>query len=222
VAPGGPSPAKMGAAWSMVIDVKRRWALLVSATAGAGFCFLAMLVAGGKTVLFDSAIRAAVHASTTPSLTLVETTFSVLGRVFVLIPATGVIALYLLIGRRSTAGIACLITMAGALMVNWALKAAVHRPRPLPFYGLDPDSFSFPSGHVFFSTCFCVAMLLSLFRPNKLSLGLSTAFVVAVAWSRVYLGVHYPTDVIAGLLAGLCWMGALFGSGLFGSGKISE
>lgn len=122
----------------MVLDAKRRCALLASAAAGVGFCFLAMLVAWGKTVPFDSAIRSEVHASAAPSLTLAATFFSDLGRLLVLIPATVVVAVYLWIRRRGFAGIACLISMAGAIMLNWALKATVHRPRPLPFYGLDP------------------------------------------------------------------------------------
>ena len=93
--------------------------------------------------------------------------------------------------------------MAGALMVNWALKAAVHRPRPLPFFGLDPDSFSFPSGHVFFSHLLLRRDDAEPPSGDQIIVPPRTAFVVAVAWSRVYLGVHFPTDVIAGLLAGL-------------------
>ena len=203
----------------MAIDVERRRALLVSAAAGIGFCLLTLLVNSGRTVLFDSAVRSAVHASGTPNLTLVATIFSFLGRLLVLLPATGAIVVYLSLKGRCSGSLALLITMTGALVLNWAVKGAVHRPRPLPFYGVDPVSFSFPSGHVFFSSCFCGAMMLSLCRGSRLSFIACAIFVLTVGWSRVYLGVHYPTDVIAGLLAGICWTGVLFGLGLFTPAK---
>lgn len=210
----------MIAARQMAASTDQKRALLVSVSACIGFCLLAALVAGGRTEPFDSAFRTAVHASAAPNLTLVATIFSFLGRLSVLLPATGAAAIYLSVKSRRFAGLAPVITMGGALVLNWALKAVVHRARPLPFYGLDPDSFSFPSGHVFFACCFCGAMMLTLGRETKLSIPTCTTFVLAVAWSRVYLGVHFPTDVIAGLLAGIGWVGALYRLGLFKSEKL--
>jgi undecaprenyl-diphosphatase len=199
----------------MAVNVERKWALLVSALAGSGFCVLALLVAAGKTAPFDNSVRTFVHAGAAPYLTHIAVFFSTLGRQLVLIPASAAIAAYLLIKGRRSESFAYLVTMGSALLLNWSLKVTIHRPRPQPFFGLDPDSFSFPSGHVLVGVCFCGAMVLILFRGNKLALTACTTFVISVAWSRVYLGVHYPTDVAAGFLAGACWTGALFGLGLF-------
>ncbi len=108
--------------------------------------------------------------------------------------------------------------MSGALLLNWVLKAAVHRARPVAYFGTDPESLSFPSGHVFFAVSFYGAICLVLASHRKLTPFvsiLSTLLVGAVAWSRVYLGVHYPTDVAAGFLIGVFWLGVLFVSGLF-------
>ena len=108
--------------------------------------------------------------------------------------------------------------MGGALLLNWVLKAAVHRIRPLPYFGVDPESFSFPSGHVFFAVSFYGALCLALAGHRKVSpivLTFCTLLVGAIAWSRVYLGVHYPTDVAAGFLIGVFWLCVLVVSGLF-------
>jgi undecaprenyl-diphosphatase len=199
----------------MAVNVERKWALLVSALAGSGFCVLALLVAAAKTAPFDNSVRTFVHAGAAPYLTHTAVFFSTLGRQLVLIPASVAIAAYLLIKGRRSESFAYMATMGSALVLNWALKAAFHRPRPQPFFGLDPDSFSFPSGHVLVAFCFCAAMTLILCRGNKLVLAACTTFVISVAWSRVYLGVHYPTDVVAGFLAGACWICALLGLGTF-------
>jgi undecaprenyl-diphosphatase len=199
----------------MGVNVERKWALLVSALAGSGFCVLALLVAAGKTAPFDNSVRTFVHAGAAPYLTQIAVFFSVLGRQLILIPASAAIAVCLLIKGRRSESFAYMVTMGSALVLNWALKATIHRPRPQPFFGSDPDSFSFPSGHVLVAVCFCGAMMLILCRGNRLALTVCTAFVVSVAWSRVYLGVHYPTDVAAGFLAGVCWICALLGLGFF-------
>jgi len=206
----------------MSFNVQRRWALLFLTAAGATLCLLAILVSARGPLQFDTTVRSAVHASAAPYWTLVATILSFLGRMLVLIPATAAIAAYLMYKGRRFAGFAYLMTMGGAVAVNWALKDEVQRSRPQPFYGVDPDSFSFPSGHVFFSFCFCSAMILILFRRSKRSVAVCFAYVLAVAWSRVYMGVHYPTDVIAGFVAGICWIAALFGLGLFTSERMAR
>lgn len=199
----------------MAVNVERKCALMVSAGAGIGYCVLAVLVAAGKTVPLDTTVRTLLHASAALYLTHIAVILSTLGRLLVLIPASAAVAAHLVIKGRRSEGIAFMVTMGGALALNWALKATIHRSRPQPFYGVDPDSFSFPSGHVLVAVCFCGAMTLILYRGNKLVLIACTTFVISVAWSRVYLGVHYPTDVAAGFLAGVCWICALLGLGHF-------
>jgi undecaprenyl-diphosphatase len=117
--------------------------------------------------------------------------------------------------HRSRAAALLAITMVGAAALVTVLKLAFHRARPVPFYGASPQSFSFPSGHALGSFCFYGALATVL--SDRLSKGraraglwLAAAFLIAmIGLSRVYLGVHYPTDVIAGYGAALVWVAAV-------------
>jgi undecaprenyl-diphosphatase len=108
------------------------------------------------------------------------------------------------------------IAMIGAALLDVALKHAFRRPRPAPFFGVPlPLSASFPSGHALASFCFfgVLAALLahrtrSYWRAALVWLA-AAALIAAIGFSRIYLGVHYPTDVIAGYLAAAIWVGGL-------------
>ena len=202
----------------MKVSASRFWSLVLSALAFIAFVILAEAVERGATGGLDTMVRAIVHESAAPYLTSFATMVSFLGRLLVLIPATAVIGGWLLKAGWRSSALALGLAMGGALVLNWLIKTSIHRIRPQPFFGVDPESFSFPSGHVFFSSCFCGTMFLILKRRRKISplvLVLGSALVLAIAWSRVYLGVHYPTDVVAGFLIAVSWLATLFSFGLF-------
>lgn len=106
-----------------------------------------------------------------------------------------------------------LAALVGGVLLNQLLKFNFERTRPTIFPGpYELTSFSFPSGHAMVSTCFYGA--LAVVAARRLSrMWLRLAVVVAAAllvsgisFSRVYFAVHYPTDVIAGMIAGLAWL----------------
>ena len=87
------------------------------------------------------------------------------------------------------------------------VKALVQRPRPdpalLPFPpAVEPTTFSYPSGHTAFAVALGVSVfaLLTLARARYIALAAAIILVAATAWSRVYLGVHYPTDTLASMI----------------------
>jgi undecaprenyl-diphosphatase len=93
------------------------------------------------------------------------------------------------------------------------MKLLFYRPRPEPFFGLaSPITHSFPSGHAMVSCCFfgVLAMILAAREPSRarrISIFAAAAILVALmGFSRVYLGFHYPTDVLAGYAAAVVWL----------------
>jgi undecaprenyl-diphosphatase len=93
------------------------------------------------------------------------------------------------------------------------MKLFFHRPRPEPWFDYPlPFTYSFPSGHAFVSFCFCLCLAEILIREEwplagKLAMGSAAlGCTLTIGLSRVYLGVHYPTDVLGGYAAGIAWI----------------
>ena len=155
-------------------------------------------------------------------MTLEQRVFSILGgRLSTTtrrtVTAIALVAVVFLMEGWRRAAVLVLVTMAGAGVLDVLLKQLYGRARPSPlfdFYPL-PHSYSFPSGHALFATCFFggVAVLAShRLRHRGSEVAVWVAAVLAIALigiSRIYLGVHYPTDVLGGLAAGAVWVGTV-------------
>ena len=124
------------------------------------------------------------------------------------------VALWLWHRRERVLMWAWLVTTVGGWIVDVVIKTTVHRSRPQYAAAfLRGHSYSFPSGHTMGATvaytlmAFVTATTLKVTRGGRLALYVaSSVIVLAVGFSRVYLGVHYPSDVLAGLSIGLAWM----------------
>jgi undecaprenyl-diphosphatase len=178
------------------------------------FSWLADEVFEGDAVRFDNFVRAWVHQFASPTLTRVMTVISHLG--------SGALALAFVIAfvvflrvRWRRAAMWLLLSLAGGLILELTLKYAYHRARPTPFFGAVPHTYSFPSGHSLVSFCIygVLAGLLSARVRSAAWRGIiwivAAALVLAIGLSRIYLGVHFPSDVIAGYLAGAVWISSL-------------
>jgi undecaprenyl-diphosphatase len=178
------------------------------------FAWLADEMLEGSTRAFDDAVRGALHAISSPGLTHAFRLITTLGSPVVL-ALLGVAAAGFFAWRRWWRGAVLLVvSMAGAGLLDLALKLTFHRKRPSAFFDYPlPRSYSFPSGHALFSLCFfaTVAGLLSPRLPRQgvqrpLVWTVAALCVLLIGTSRVYLGVHYPSDVVAGYIAGLVWV----------------
>ncbi len=111
------------------------------------------------------------------------------------------------------AAVLLMTTMAGAVILNFALKVSFERVRPDPFFDTPlPASYSFPSGHALYAACFygVLAWLITARIENKslriLIWLIAALLALLIGLSRIYLGVHYPSDVIAGFAAAIVWI----------------
>ncbi|MDG4878465.1 phosphatase PAP2 family protein [Mesorhizobium sp. WSM4935] len=143
-----------------------------------------------------------------------------LGSTVVLVLVTTATIVYLLLIRRSSTALFMFAAVAGGQVLSSLLKFEVDRPRPdLVSHLVNETSLSFPSGHAMLSavTYLTLGSLAARFLPDRRTkvfvLGLAVLTTVLVGTSRVYLGVHWPSDVLAGWCAGfawamLCWLAA--------------
>lgn len=112
--------------------------------------------------------------------------------------------------RREAASLA--ICLGGAALLNFLLKNLFERARPDMFKVISVTGYSFPSGHAMVSLCFYGMLAYLLCRhlprltPQILVYCLTAALVTVIGFSRIYLGVHYPSDVLGGYIAGGTWL----------------
>jgi len=143
-----------------------------------------------------------------------------LGSSAVLVLITTATIVYLLLIRRPSTALFMFVAVAGGQVLSNLLKLEVDRPRPdLVSHLVNETSLSFPSGHAMLSavTYLTLGSLAARFLPDRRTkifvLCLAVLTTVLVGTSRVYLGVHWPSDVLAGWCAGfawamLCWLAA--------------
>lgn len=190
-------------------------AILVPVAALVLFAWLAEEVLKADTERFEAFIRTAVHRLSSPPLTQIMQAFSFLGAAAVLVAMSVLTIVLLSYFRHAREAILLAVTMAGAVGLDVVLKHAFHRPRPVPFFGTSPHSYSFPSGHALGSLCFYATMAAILSahvrrRGARLCIWIVAVLLIGiVGFSRIYLGVHYPSDVVAGYCAAISWVGAL-------------
>jgi undecaprenyl-diphosphatase len=158
---------------------------------------------------WDVPILRWVHGSSTAGLDRVMIVITRLGYAWGTVPlALGVLAT-LVARRRWSRARFFTVAVGGAMAINGLAKLVFRRVRPSLWTSLTPEtSYSFPSGHAMGSMAL-VAALLVLAWPTRARWWVpvpGALFVLLVGISRVYLGVHYPSDVLAGWAASLAWV----------------
>jgi len=198
--------------------IDRRKALIAAAGLWAGFALMTWLVIAGRTGRFDHSgllyWRTGVGLAPKGPRFLLETVrdLTSLGGVLLRnLVAIGAVAALLFLRLRREAVLLAL-TVAGAWIVEGLLKGLVGRPRPVIVPHLTQAAgASFPSGHAFNSAVVYIAIALafatlSARQSVRLTIiGVAVVLSLAIAWTRVWLGVHFPSDVTAGWLGGAGW-----------------
>jgi undecaprenyl-diphosphatase len=125
-----------------------------------------------------------------------------------------VAALFLTLTKHKYSAMLLLVATAGGILLDLILKLRFDRPRPHVFeWGTNAVSSSFPSGHamsatiVYSTVAYLAARLQKRVWARWVTMFLAVILIFLICLSRLYLGVHYPSDVIAGVVIGLAWAG---------------
>lgn len=213
--PSEPRVAEPGTA--PLVEAALAIGLVASAIALALFMWLGFQVRTGDPTPFDVAGRGLLRSLESPTLSSIMWGASVYGAPVRLSPV-GLVAAGVFLYRGWRRGsLLVVVTLAGAWVIDTGLKLLFARTRPEPFFDYypAPESYSFPSGHALFSVCFfggLAVLLTHRIRPLPIQIVVwlaAVALILLIGASRVYLGVHYPTDVLGGYAVGLVWVTAV-------------
>ena len=186
--------------------------LLIAVACTFAFVEVAEHVRAGSTQPFDEAVIRwmAVHRSGTLDAAMLEITALGTGTVVFMIVA--VAALFLTLTQHKYSALLLLVSTFGGIVLNGVLKLGFNRPRPtIVVHAVQTVSSSFPSGHamssaiVYSTVAYLAARLHKRWWARVLVMFTALALIVLICFSRLYLGVHYPSDVFAGVLIGLAW-----------------
>ena len=173
-----------------------------------GFGALVEELHEGEVFFFDEPLLRFAHGMASAGRDRVFLLFSQLGYGHGVIPLDVALVLVLAWHRRSREGLFAGVSMVGSVLLNVAAKHAFARIRPDLWPSIAPETtYSFPSGHAMGSiTLATVAILLAWNTRWRWRVAIPAAgFAVMVAMSRIYLGVHYPSDILAGWAAATVW-----------------
>jgi membrane-associated phospholipid phosphatase len=152
-----------------------------------------------------------VAAQRTAALTDVARVVTWAGSAFLLGPLALIACLALVRAGLRREALAVALSLGGAMLISGCVKLLVSRPRPSVEHLQAVTGSSFPSGHATQASAFWFSLVFVLPAAGaspklaRVAVGLALVIVLAVAASRIYLGVHYPSDVVAGMLLGSGW-----------------
>jgi membrane-associated phospholipid phosphatase len=173
----------------------------------AAFAAVSVAVTAGWTASLDQAVVMSVAGHRTDLLNNLAVNVTALGSAPVVTLIALFVSLYALAAGRQRIVLALLWTPLSFLLDD-VLKLLFQHPRPTEAIIAIPDSYSFPSGHAVAASALYITLALIAAqgerrrRPRRILVGTGVSIAVLVSWSRVYLGVHYFSDVIGGLLIG--------------------
>ena len=179
-----------------------------------GFGLIAgQVAANGPVTLLDLQLAHWLHARATPGVTQLLLVFTHWNSVAGVLAMSAILGYALLRRRLDYWLLALVCTVPGGMAMNFLMKLVFERARPVfeqPLVTL--HTYSFPSGHASGATLFygflaCLLVRHVTSNGKRFGIGASAALMVAaVCFSRVYLGAHYLTDVLAGVAEGLAWL----------------
>lgn len=166
----------------------------------------------GMFASLDNSLLQFIYGARGPWLTKIFLAFTFLGSAPVILSITALFGAIFFYKKKFAYFLLFFGTMFGNAAFAFLLKILVHRARPSFSPLVSEDSFSFPSGHAtlsiaFFGLIAYLAASATKKRISRINIFFIWLFLVfGIGLSRLYLGIHYPTDVLAGYLTGFFWL----------------
>lgn len=197
----------------MKIKLEHPRTFLISLIAILAFSVTALLVRAEKIVDFDYAVIDTVQSQETPFLTGIMEFFTMIGSTLA-VAILSLLILYILykVLHHRQELLLFIIVVVGSPLLNFILKEIFHRARPDLHRLIEIGGYSFPSGHAMNAFTVYGILTFLLWRHfftrigRSLLLFFSLFVVFMIGLSRIYLGVHYPSDIMAGYFASGCWL----------------
>ncbi|MCC3380803.1 phosphatase PAP2 family protein [Paenibacillus farraposensis] len=190
-------------------------ALIACIVCALGFSLIALWVSDHQVRHFDDKIISDIERLQSPVMTRLMKFFTIIGSgipvVFIILIAMFVLHRVL---RHRQELLFLAIAVLGSVLLNTVLKLLFHRARPEINRIIEANGYSFPSGHSMTAFSMYAALTFLLWKHIPSALGrillivLSSLFILAIGISRIYLGVHYPSDVLGGYFMSGCWIAA--------------
>lgn len=189
--------------------IKENYLLGIASLLLCIFIVILVCVVNGNTAKFDSTIFNYIASFRGNTLTVILKNITEFGNWKVI----SVIGIVLIIALKKKEKIAILINSTIPIITNLIIKNIVRRPRPLEDLRLvEEDGFSFPSGHAISTITFygfLIYLVLKNVKNKVLKIILTiilSVLILCIGISRIYLGVHYASDILAGLVLGVCFL----------------
>lgn len=192
-----------------------RYSLSALVIFAIGFILISIGILDHQIIHFDTAVASFIQQRESPALTKVMRFFTGIGEgwtIIVIILAVMLVLYIVLHHRKELVFLAAI--MIGSSLLNLVLKLLFHRSRPVVHRIIEEAGYSFPSGHSMAAFSFYGALSFIIWkhipylRGRILLILLSALFILAIGISRIYLGVHYPSDVIGAYFISGTWLTA--------------
>ncbi len=176
------------------------------------FAKLAWDVRERETLPVDTAVLGWIHGLSTPWLDGAARCATQLGGSLFVPIITVMLAGWLWLKQFRNHALLIVVGVGGASVLSFALKAFFARARPELWQHLvNETSFSFPSGHAIASAALATSIVAAVWftRWRYVAMAAGAVYVLIIGFTRLYLGVHYPSDIIAGWLVAIAWVAAV-------------
>ena len=184
-----------------------RWIILIIST--ILFISIMRYVIKEQITIFDEKIYQIIAIYISPTITQILKIITMFGSGYIILPICLISVFYL---RKKKESIYIILNLIIIFLLNQVLKIIIARPRPEGFRLIEEIGYSFPSGHSMVSMAFYGLYIYFIYKNVKNKyikwiaiIALST-FIILIGISRIYLGVHYASDVLAGFLLSISYL----------------